>query len=89
MSQSASVTLCPCCCSQAARWTAMVDFPTPPLELAMTIIMFWTIEHCFHAGKQYVHQAGEAACKQAVWTVCLQAILKACHHADKPCSLQT
>ncbi len=27
----------PCSCSHAARWTATVDFPTPPLELAIAI----------------------------------------------------
>ncbi len=45
VSQSASVTLCPCSCSQAARWTARVDLPTPPLEFATTIIMHRTIAH--------------------------------------------
>ncbi len=38
-SQSAKVTRCPCSCSQAARWTESVDFPTPPLLFATTIIM--------------------------------------------------
>ena len=37
--QGHSVTLCPCWWSQAARCTANVDVPTPPLEFATTIIM--------------------------------------------------
>src|ERR1700683_4204864 len=64
VSQSASVTLCPCSCSQAAKWTASVDLPTPPLELATTIIM----------GGHYHRQT----CLQALCTACRHAGLPTC-----------
>src|ERR1700739_2261869 len=54
VSQSASVTLCPCSWSHAARWTARVDFPTPPLEFAITIIIQLHLHDFFPAGKHYV-----------------------------------
>lgn len=85
-SQSASTTLLPCRWSHPARWTARVDFPTPPLVFAMTTINYHTYDRLI-SGRQAVRHAGFSARRHAGMSATRagrQACLPTCQQADMP-----
>ena len=59
------MTRCPCSWSQAARWTARVDFPTPPFEFATAMIMYSDIEDIHHESKRYLWKEGSMSFRMA------------------------
>jgi hypothetical protein len=68
--------------SQAARWTAVVLLPTPPLLFAIAIIMHRRIARSCHDGKQYFKQAIRQAVMLAYMPVNQQAIW---HASEQDC----
>src|SRR5207253_11349126 len=72
LSVSRSATLVPWSWSQTARWTARVDFPTPPLVFAKTMFTKSTV-----ARKKGCWQEGFLIRKSA----CFPDVMPACRYA--------